>query len=108
MGQAETMPSNIYIPSRDNLLGHETQLHGSCSCLALQSSQVGFPKIPLGLKIEFIKSDKVFQPDTVRQFRGDPAASGKGVKNGTFAERLWELFHSGGGRIKAHKQKGMF
>lgn len=31
MGQAKTMSSIIYILSRDNILGHETQLHGSCS-----------------------------------------------------------------------------
>lgn len=49
---------------------------------------MGVLKIPLGLKNEVIKPGKVFHTDTVKEFKGDPAATGKGVKNGTFAERL--------------------
>lgn len=82
------MTSSInYILTRDNLCGHETQLMAAAA-IPLLLSLCSLRSLLLSLRNEVTKCGEVFQPDTVREFRGDAAATGIGVKNGTFAERL--------------------
>lgn len=86
------MTSSInYILTRDNLFGHETQLMAAAAIpllLSLLLSLCFLRSLLLSLRNEVTKCGEVFQPDTVREFRGDAAATGIGVKNGTSAERL--------------------
>lgn len=106
MGEAKTISSIINILTRDNLLGHNS-VAAAPICLVL-SCFAELPGLLLkehGLKNKVTKPGKVFQPDTVREFREDLGATGKSVKNRTFAKRLWELVDRGRERIKAYKQK---
>lgn len=91
MGQVETTSNINYILTRDNLCGHETQLMAAAATpllLSLLSRMQSSRSLLLSLRNEVTECGEVFQPDAVREFRGDAAATGIGVKNGTFAERL--------------------
>lgn len=109
MGQAKTISRFINILIRDNLLGHNS-VSAAPICLVLS----GFAELPglllknHGLKNKVKNPGKVFQPDTVRELTEDPGATGKGLKNGTFTKRLWELVPRGKERIKVYKEKGKF
>lgn len=89
MGQAKTISRFINILIKDNLLGHNS-VSAAPICLVLS----GFAELPglllknHGLKNKVTNPGKVFQPDTVRELREDPGATGKGLKNGTFTKRL--------------------